>query len=326
MTAPDIGAGAESDLESRLARQLVAGATAISADAPMPRGARALLPALRRALWLPAARQARRSIAYERDLAGQDPASAARRFLESYGITISAEAPGRPMARLTAPLAPVAQGRPLIVAANHPAVFDTFVIDALLGRTDMVTISGDHYDESLVHSNSKLIRTGQGMASVTAFRQALAHLREGGALLLFPAADAAEPDPRLARPGRELIGPWKSGFGALARGAALARPDAVVLPIAVSGTLSLPALALARLAPDPRVTWRLLLLMQLGGVPGCGRDHAVAHVGSPIRCADLGPDGPDRVREELVRLADRSYFHWRGTPNPRPGVTAASAP
>jgi hypothetical protein len=312
MTAPEAQVSSPSDSSSaavELARRIVAMHSAVRPGVSASHGAGALAAVLRRALSAPARRLARHLVAYDRDL-GATPADAARRLLASYDVRLHVERAGRERA-------PIAEGSPLVIVANHPGILDCFAIAAVARRGDLVSISKTPiFPDLLPHLDARLIASGPDMGSVLAYRRALTHMRGGGALLLFPAGQP-EPDPRLAASSTELVKPWLPGFGALVRGAGLARADAMVLPVAVSGTVSPSALLLARRLPirgplatsgDPVGT--LLPLLQLGAIPGFSRDRVVVHVGEPVRCADLGRDGTDLMHREVARLAERAHAHW----------------
>jgi hypothetical protein len=87
---------------------------------------------------------------------------------------------------------------PLIIASNHPASYDGMVISAYIPRSDYKIIIGEippyrylpHVSQNAIFSPNVKNTFGR-MQTV---RNAINHLKEGGALLIFPRG-GIEPDP-----------------------------------------------------------------------------------------------------------------------------------
>jgi hypothetical protein len=87
---------------------------------------------------------------------------------------------------------------PLVIAANHPSSYDALVISACIHRPDYRIIIGDippyhylpHVCQHAIFSPSVKDTFGR----MRVIREAIQHLRQGGALLIFPRGDV-EPDP-----------------------------------------------------------------------------------------------------------------------------------
>lgn len=87
---------------------------------------------------------------------------------------------------------------PLIVASNHPAFIDSFVITANVNRPDYKVIIGDiPFLENMPHIREHAIfapEDGNTLGRMQVIRESLRHLKQGGALLIFPRGEI-EADP-----------------------------------------------------------------------------------------------------------------------------------
>jgi hypothetical protein len=93
---------------------------------------------------------------------------------------------------------------PVVIASNHPGVVDSVAISASAGRRDIKAIASDvPFLTNLTEIRRHLIfvpREGI-QARMQAMREAIRHLKDGGALLLF-AHGTIDPDPAFM-PGAE---------------------------------------------------------------------------------------------------------------------------
>jgi len=126
---------------------------------------------------------------------------------------------------------------PLLVAANHPGGVDTpALMAALRTRPDLRVLALDRpFLRAVPHIAAHLLYVGdsaEGRGGLV--RAAASHLRDGGALLTFPAG-GIEPDPALrSADAVAAVARWSRSPELLARLA----PGTTVLPAAVSGVLS----------------------------------------------------------------------------------------
>lgn len=132
---------------------------------------------------------------------------------------------------------------PLIIAANHPGMCDAMALWATAGRSDLKVLAAERDILKLLPNVSeKLIIVKPGTSH--SVREASAHLKQGGALLTFPAG-CIEPDPSL-RPGSlHSFKSWSASTDLLVRQA----KGTILLPALVSGALSGKAL------DSPLVKW-----------------------------------------------------------------------
>jgi hypothetical protein len=192
--------------------------------------------------WLasfPARRLSRHILRFD-ELAGQHGLGAAGRYiLDEFTDSIRIEGQQH-----------VPPRGPVLVVANHPGMVDVAAICvALEQRRDLKIIAAEREILQLLpNTRSKLLfvnpRTGRRSALL---RDATNHLRQGGALLTFPAG-TIEPDPSL-RMVDSLAG-WSDSSELFVR----LVPETSVLPIIVSGVISKTAQQhrIAKCFADPR--------------------------------------------------------------------------
>jgi hypothetical protein len=141
---------------------------------------------------------------------------------------------------------------PLLVVANHPGVYDSMALFGALPRPDLRLLVAEreflrtmtNFSRSMLFVNDRELPnapTSAGMSATSSarnrgrgLRTALAHLRQGGALLHF-GAGSIEPDPAFDATPR-VIGSWQLGTGSLAL--STLRNQGTVLVAVVSGVHS----------------------------------------------------------------------------------------
>ena len=124
---------------------------------------------------------------------------------------------------------------PLIIASNHPGAYDVLLIGSTLGRRDLriVTSTVPLY-HVMTNFRQHTIEVGTtpegGMRSI---RESVRHVRNGGALLIFPSG-LVDPDQDVLPGAREALATWRPGVEVLVNLA----PRAAVVQAVVSGVLS----------------------------------------------------------------------------------------
>lgn len=139
---------------------------------------------------------------------------------------------------------------PVIIVANHPGMTDTVALFAsLASRPDLRVLALDRpFLRALPHVARQLIFLGEDASGqMAAVRTAARHLKEGGALLTFPAG-AIEPDPLTfgAERAQASLARWSASHALLARLA----PRAQLVPALVSQVVS------AAAQRHPLARWR----------------------------------------------------------------------
>lgn len=127
---------------------------------------------------------------------------------------------------------------PLVIAANHPGMTDTIALFAsLAARPDLRVIALDRpFLRALPNLSRHLIlMPGHEVGRMRVLRAAVRHLKQGGALLTFPAGEI-EPDPAAVgrRQAIDSVLRWSDSFVLFARQV----PQARFIPAIVSNVIS----------------------------------------------------------------------------------------
>jgi hypothetical protein len=206
----------------------------------------------------------------------------------------------------------------VVIVANHPGAYDALALLAAVGRDDIAIVASDRaflrampsLRRHLILVPEAPVAPDMAMARMRALRDAIAHLRGGGALVHF-AAGRIEPDPAFpVPPGVERLAAWQSGTGRLVRAAAGA--SGAVVAALVEGVHSRRAkeMPLTRLAEGYGLT-TLAPLLQVA-LPRY-RDVAVTvRFAGALRARDLVTGRDDASITSLLR--SRSLALW---PTPR---------
>lgn len=175
---------------------------------------------------IPAARLAVQMVKFDRLVGNRGLTAGANFLLESFTETLSIEHS-----------AAVPKGGPLLIVSNHPGMVDAMALWAALdARKDILTVARDQRLLRLLPNVCRHLILIDPEARSAALRQAITHLREGGALITFPAG-AIEPDPAI-RWVPLADKSWSGSIALLVR----AVPGLMLLPAAVSGVISPTAL------------------------------------------------------------------------------------
>ena len=98
---------------------------------------------------------------------------------------------------------------PVIIASNHPGTYDGFALIANMKRDDFkVMVSGIPFFRNLPNASKYLIYSTHDVNDrMQAIRQSIAHLRSGGALLIFPSG-RIDPDPAVLPGADQALSQW----------------------------------------------------------------------------------------------------------------------
>lgn len=98
---------------------------------------------------------------------------------------------------------------PLIVASNHPGTYDGFAILSNMPRNDVkLIVSGIPFFRNLPNACEHLIySTHDTLDRMDVLRKSIHHLKEGGALLIFPSG-RIDPDPSVLPGAKEGLTVW----------------------------------------------------------------------------------------------------------------------
>jgi hypothetical protein len=126
---------------------------------------------------------------------------------------------------------------PLLIVANHPSSYDALVISACIDRPDYKIIIGDIPPYRFLPSISRHAifspPVTDTLGRMRVLRESIRHLKQGGALLIFPGGNI-EPDPAfMSNPGSEFDR-WSRSLEIFLR----CVPQVEILVTIVSGVIS----------------------------------------------------------------------------------------
>ncbi len=203
--------------------------------------------------WLPARRFAKQMAAFDRRVGEQGLQAASQTTLHAYVKHL--EIVGQEH---------IPTEGPLLVLANHPGMSDTLALFSSLPRPDIRILAAERpFLSALVHVSRYLIHVPDDPSKrLGVVRQALSHLRRGGAILTFPAGQI-EPDPACMPGAIESLRTWSESIALFERWV----PETQIVEAIVSGVVWPASLRhpLTRLRRDPRqrerlaATWQILV-------------------------------------------------------------------
>lgn len=125
---------------------------------------------------------------------------------------------------------------PLLIASNHPGTVDGVSIVANAARNDIkVVVGGMPFLQKLPVAKDFTIvaqRTANSSVRANTVRQSIRHLKNGGALLIFPSGQI-DPDPAVLPGAREALDNWSRSIAVMLRQV----PEANFMPVITSGVL-----------------------------------------------------------------------------------------
>src|SRR4030067_85600 len=124
---------------------------------------------------------------------------------------------------------------PLLITSNHPGTCDSIVISASIPRPDLkIVATGVPFVQGLRNAADHLIYTTRDVHErMMVVRSVIRHLKQGGAVLIFPSG-RIDPDPALSPDAANDLGKWSPSIEVVLRHV----PHTRVLLTVVSGVLS----------------------------------------------------------------------------------------
>ena len=176
-----------------------------------------------------------------------------------------------------------------LALSNHPGMTDTLSLFITLNRPDLRIIALDRPFLNALPNMSKQLAyvTDDPGSRIRMVRQISTHLRNGGAVLTYPAGHI-EPDPDIRNGAAESLCDWTDSVGVFARMA----PEAAILPVLVRGvvrrkTANHPLTYLKR--ADSERQKLMAALQLLAHVMFKQKDvHVRVQIGNPIYPGHLG--------------------------------------
>ena len=195
---------------------------------------------------------------------------------------------------------------PLLVVSNHPGAYDSLLIPASLPRNDLNIVA---YQFPLLQRlpaarNHLIFTSDDPMKSVGAVRSAIRHLRDGGALLIYPSG-RVEPDPASLPGAAEAFQRWSPSLELLLHRV----PETRVLISIVSGVISpkflrIPLIRLWKGIRDPQTVAEIMQIVIQMLLPNqvCLRPHI--SFGPSMLLEDLtGSDLDATIMGRVIALA-----------------------
>lgn len=199
----------------------------------------------------------------------------------------------------------VPQQGPLLVAANHPGAADAIAVAASLPRTDLkMVVSALPFVRELPNAARHFIYTTldphQRMEVV---RSSIRHLKDGGALLIFPRG-VIEPDPEVLPGADESLSDWSSSLGIIARSV----PQLEIVTAIVSGVLHRRSVRnpVTRIRKEPREQQKLAEIIQVIQQMLMPRRMAVnarVSFGPPIEAGRMQDRDARSLTEQVIQAA-----------------------
>lgn len=211
---------------------------------------------------------------------------------------------------------------PLLIASNHPGAYDVACIPAGANRDDLKIIASTvPFMDQLPHIQALLIpvtrEAHQGMRGV---RQAIRHLKVGGALLIFPSG-IVDPDPDLLPGAHEALEKWSASIELMLRRA----PESQLVVTVVSSVLSAgwlksPITRLQKEVWRQRKLAEFFQLMQQILFPGSLKLSPRVSFAPPVLAAELMDEaGNDGVQSLIVKRAQALLLAHSGAQAPDEG-------
>lgn len=218
-------------------------------------------------------------------------------------------------------LRPRIQGReqipasgPLLLVSNHPGAYDSLAITACVPRPDLtIAVSDVPFLRSLPETGKHFIYIPPDPDGRTAaLRACIAHLKTGGALLIF-AHGEVEPDPAIMPGASESIGEWSRSIEIMLRKV----PALRCLPVIASGVLlrrfvDNPLTRLRRLPAQRQKLGEVLQIMRQLIQPRSVQADVRVSFGAPLEASRLNPDElmPAVIRAARGVLEEHLRADW----------------
>jgi hypothetical protein len=184
---------------------------------------------------------------------------------------------------------------PLLITSNHPGTIDSLVISASIPRPDLkIVATGIPFMEGLRNAADHLIYTPRkGVHErMMVVRSAIHHLKNGGAVLIFPSG-RIDPDPALSPDAANDLGRWSHSVELMLQQV----PQTQVLLTVVSDVLSArwrwnPFVRLMGDELKQRTVAEFLQVIQSIILPNINRVAPRVTFSDPLTTEDLANMGP----------------------------------
>ena len=205
---------------------------------------------------------------------------------------------------------------PTLILSNHPGAYDSVVITAQIPRRDLTLVVSDvPFSRALEAASPHFIFVSTDMAErMSSLRAMVQHLKDGGALLLFPLGEV-EPDPAFMPGAAETMAGWSHSIEILLRKVPETRlvieiASGVLLPRFVYN----PITRLRRMPYHQQKLGELLQIFQQMLAPkSVEKINMHISFSKPIRLAELPPGEVMPAVIRRARLALAEHIAWNQT-------------
>jgi hypothetical protein len=124
---------------------------------------------------------------------------------------------------------------PVLIMSNHPAAYDVIILAACIRRDDLKALGSDiQLIQKLPNIANHIIPVPYHIPSrLSTVRASISHLKNGGALLIFPRGDV-EPDPTVSPGAEQSLSGWSPSLELFLKKV----PEATSIVTIASGVLS----------------------------------------------------------------------------------------
>lgn len=188
-----------------------------------------------------------------------------------------------------------------LALSNHPGMTDTIALFAALGRKDLRIIALDRpFLNALPNTTKQLFYVyDDAVKRMTLVRQVSTHLKNGGAILTFPAGHI-EPDADVYDGAAESLQAWTDSVGVFIRMA----PEAAILPVFVRGVVSAKYAShwLLRIKKTREEKEKLATALQLLGMIVFNEKPVTVRIqiGRPIYAKELGSTETSIIHQAVL--------------------------
>jgi len=197
---------------------------------------------------------------------------------------------------------------PVLIISNHPGTVDSFLIASNLDRPDLkIVVTGFPFYQSLSKLKDNFIfTTGELQDKVSAIRQSLRHLQDGGALLIFPKG-TLEPDPAVMSGAETTISEWSPSIELFLKKVPESRlVTTIVSGIMAPSSLHNPFVRLGRTPTERQSVAEFLQMIRHMYMSRTFRVSPNVSFGAPRSASELFEQfGQPGVMPEIVRSAQQ---------------------
>lgn len=251
----------------------------------------------------PANRLGRIAVRADNEIGGSGLSGAARRILPDLSLNPSTRGADE-----------IPVDGPLLVVSNHPGGFDSVAILSCIPRNDLkVLLSDVPFTRAFSAARRWFIFVPpEVMGSATTLRASIHHLKNGGALLIFPHGDV-EPDPELSGGAIESIQNWSRSIGIMLREVPNVRLQAAIISGAqMPMFMASPFLKILKTAPRRQKAAEALQIIRQTIFPPRVRMNVHISFAKPIQATELaGDECMSSVISTMRRLLDEHMASLR---------------